>query len=607
MSDLPASPPATTTSTPTKKKSRGPLLLLLILLVPVAMCVPLCVVGGKGGSVDDVTVLELDLENPVAESGSGGASLFNPTPPMTTRSLVFALEEAASDPKIKGLYARVGGAAHGLATGQEVRDAVLTFRKSGKFAIAYSESFGELSPGTGGYYVASAFDEIWLMPTGNVSLSPLSGEGVFARDGFKKLGIEPDIAARKEYKNAPNTFLEQGFTERHKEATLRLLTSVQDTIAKDIAAARPAVGDAAAVTALLGQGPFSDQQALDKKLVDKLGYRDDAIAAVKAKAGKDAKLLWLSKYIEKAGNPYDDDSDVVAVITAVGQIHRGKSNSDPLSGSETVGSDTVCAALRAAVADDDVKAIVLRIDSPGGSVTASEAIAHEVQKARDAKKPVIATMSNVAGSGGYYIAMNADAIVAQPGTITGSIGVYAGKFVTTKLFEQLGVNFETVAVGNKDVSFFSTDEPYSEEARQKLNTLVDDIYGSFVTKVAKGRQKTFEQIEPVARGRIWSGSDGKERGLVDELGGFPVALRLVREKLGKPADAKLKIKDFPAAKQPIEELLAMFSADEGESSEKPGQAFASTSKPGLPDARALAKLWANEPAVLLTPVLQVLP
>ena len=605
MSDSPlATPPSTTTPFAPKKKSRGPLLLLLLLLVPVGMCVPLCVMGGRG-SVDDVTVLELDLEAPIGESGGGGSLLGN-SAPMTTRDLVFALEKAAGDPKVKGLYARIGGASHGLATGQEVRDAVIAFRKSGKFAFAHSESFGELSPGTGGYYVASAFDEIWLMPTGEVSLAPLASEGMFARDALQKLGVQPEFAARKEYKNFPNTFSEQSFTEFHKEATLRLLSSVQDTITKDIAAARPALGDATAVGILLGAGPFSDQQALERKLVDRLGYRDDVISAVKAKAGEGAKLLWLSKYFERAGSPYDG-GDVVAVITAVGQISRGKSNADPISGNESVGSDTVCAALRDAANDDDVKAIVLRIDSPGGSVTASEAIAHEVQQARAKKKPVIASMSNVAGSGGYYIAMNADAIVAQPGTITGSIGVFAGKFVTTKMWEQLGVNFETLAVGDKDVSFFSNDTPYSEEAKKKLNDLVDDIYHSFVTKVATGRQKTFEEIEPVARGRIWSGTDGKERGLVDELGGFPVALGLVRAKLGKAADAKLEIKDFPARKKPLAELLALLDSDSGDSSEDPGRGSASTSKPGLPDARALAKLWAREPAVLLTPSLQVLP
>jgi protease-4 len=616
MSDTPPAPTTTTTTAtttataPPKKRSRAGLVaLLLLLLVPVGLCAPFCLGGGKA-DVADATILELDLEQPVAEAAAA-TSIFHFKPGLTTRDVVFALEQGAKDPRVKGLYARIGGQGHGLATAQEVRDAVLAFKQSGKPTLAFSESFGELSPGTGGYYVASAFDEIWLMPTGNVSLTGLAGEAVFARAAFDKAGVEPPFAARKEYKNAPNTFTEQSFTEAHKEATLRLLTTAQAEIARGIAAARPVVGDAAAVDALLAGGPYGDQQALEKKLVDKLGYRDEALAHIKEQAGAGAQLLWLAKYLERAGTPYDDDGTVVAVVTGVGQILRGKSNSDPLSGAATIGSDTVSQALREAIADDDVKAIVLRIDSPGGSVTASEAIAHEVLRASQGvngkKKPVIASMGNVAGSGGYYIAMNADAIVAQPGTITGSIGVYAGKFVTSKLWEQLGINFETVAVGDRDTSFFSTDEPYSENARRKLDALVDDIYVSFVTKVAQGRKRTFEQIEPVAHGRIWSGSDGKDKGLVDALGGFPVALQLVREKLGLAKDAPLRIQDFPRRRTPVEELVAMVTSDEGDSSERPGQAYAATSKPGLPSARLLLQALAQEPAVLMTPDLRVLP
>lgn len=606
--------PAATTTTPAtppkKKKSRGGLIaLVVLLLVPLGLCAPLCLSTAGGGTVSEATILELDLEQPVTES-EASASLFASSP-LTTRDVVFALEEAAKDPKVKGLFARIGGAGHGMATAQEVRDAVIAFKKSGKPTLAYSESFGELSPGTGGYYVASAFDEIFLMPTGNVSLSPLAAEGMFARDALAKVGIEPQFAARKEYKNAPNTYLEQGFTESHKEATMRLLTSVQGQIASGIAAVRPALGDAAAVDTLLGDGPYSDQQALQKKLVDKLAYRDEALAHIKGKAGEGAQLLWLSKYLERQGTPYDDKGDTIAVITAAGQIMRGTSNSDPLSGSSTVGSDTVSQALREAIEDDEVKAIILRIDSPGGSVTASEAIAHEVKRASEGvngkKKPVIATMANVAGSGGYYIAMNADAIVAQPGTITGSIGVFAGKFVTTKAWEQLGVNFESLAVGDKDTSFFSTDQPYSESARKKLDALVDDIYASFVTKVAAGRKSTFDKIEPVAHGRIWSGTDGKDKGLVDELGGFPVALRIAREKIGVALDAPVRIKDFPRRLKPIEQVMQMLQGDDGESSEKPSQAYASTLRPTLPSAKLLLQALSQEPAVLLTPDVQVLP
>ncbi len=611
---------------PAPRKSRsGCLLLLLVLLGPVAMCTPLCLVGlgggtvGTVGTVPPVTVLELDLERDLGESPGGGA-LLSPTSALTVRDVVFSLEQAAADPRVRGLFVRIGGAAHGLATAHEIRDAVRAFGTTGKPTLAFAETLGEMTPGTGGWYVATAFDDIWLQPAGTVGLAPLSGETPFARAALEKLGVQAQFAARKEYKNAPNSFTEQAFTDAHREATTRLLTSAQAVLVDEIGKSRPALGDAAAIVALLGDGPYDAETAVAKKLVDKIGHRDEAIARIKERAGPNASLLWLSRYHQRAGTPYDDEharnAPVVAVVTAVGQIHRGRSNDDPFSGTSTVGSDTTAAALRQAVDDDDVRAIVLRIDSPGGSVTASETIAHEVERATKAGKPVIASMANVAGSGGYYIAMNATAIVAQPVTITGSIGVYAGKMVTTKLWEQLGVNFETIAVGDVDTSFYSTDVPYSDAARARLDALVDGIYGSFVAKVAAGRKRTYEEIEPAARGRVWTGVDAKERGLIDELGGWPTTLRLVRQKLSLPDGAPLQVRDFPRPLPPLQALLATLQDDEGDSSERPGRSFSATTRVTLPATPQAASAWRRVlvdggtmpgTPLLLTPAVQVTP
>jgi protease-4 len=603
--------PEVQTSSPRTPRPRsakkGLLILLVLFIVPLAMCAPFALGLGGKGSVGDSVILELDLERPVIEGVGGGFLAERAT---SSRDIVFALERAAKDPHVKGLYARIGGAGHGLATAMEVRDAVIAFRKSGKRAVAFSESFGELSPGTGGWFVATAFDEVWLQPAGSVSLASLSGEGMFARDALEKLGVEPAIAARKEFKNAPNTFTEQGFTPPHREATLALLSSAQRSMTASIAQARPALGDSAAVAALLRGGPYTADEAVQKKLVDKLGYRDDVMASIKAEAGADARLLWLSRYLERAGSPYDKEGPVVAVISAIGQIHRGPSNADPLSGTQSVGSDTVAGALRQAIDDDDVKAIILRIDSPGGSVVASETIAHEVQRATKAGKPVIATMANVAGSGGYYIAMDADVIIAQPGTITGSIGVYAGKAVTTKAWEKVGINFEAVAVDDADTSFFSTDAPYSDAARARLDNLVDDIYASFVRKVAAGRKHSVEEMEPVAHGRIWSGIDGKERFLVDELGGWPQAIAAARARLSLGHDASMRLRDFPADKPPIAALMAMLNPEHGDSSDDEGAA-AATGAVHIDGVALAARLQADAAANggvhMLAPTLEVLP
>jgi protease IV len=594
-------------TSPAPRRSRRPLwLLLAILVLPVAMCAPFMV--GFGGfstpAVGDAVIVELDLEAPVVEGAAVGLQFGDA--PMTTRALVLGLRAAAKDPRVKALYARVGGQGHGLATAMEIRDAVLAFRASGKKAIAFSESFGELSPGTGGYYVATAFDEIWLQPRGAVSLAPLSAEGMFAKEALAKVGVEPQIAARKEFKNAPNTFTEQGFTAPHREATLALLASAQQTLVDGIAASRPAIGDAAAVRALLARGPLTAQEALNAHLVDHLGHKDAVLAALRSSVGAEASLLWLQRYLERSAKPATGGT-VVAVVSAVGQIHRGPSNVDPLSGGQSAGSDTIAAALRQAVADDDVKGIVLRIDSPGGSVVASETIAHEVERARAAGKPVVASMANVAGSGGYYIAMNADTIVAQPGTITGSIGVYAGKAVTSGAFEKIGVNFDTVVVDDVDASFFSTDLPYSEAARARLDVIVDDIYTGFVADVAKGRKKTVEEIEPVARGRIWSGSDAKARHLVDELGGWTTAFAAMRRHLSLAEDAPLRLQDFPARKPPFAELLAMLGNRPGDSSEDEGTEVGMTHRPVI-DVFAIAARLRDTPAVqVLSPRLEVLP
>jgi protease IV len=593
------------TTDPVRRRRRSLWLLVAIGLLPVAMCSVAVGIGSLSTPpVGDAIVVEIDLEAPVGEGGHGSLSFGES--PMTTRALTLALVAAAKDPRVKALYARIGGQGHGLSTAMDIRDAVQAFRASGKKAIAFSESFGELSPGTGGYYVATAFDEIWLQPRGLVSLAPLSAEGVFAKDALDKLGVVPSVSARKEYKNAPNTATEQGFTPAHREATLALLSSAQQTLVQGIAAARPALGDGSAVAALLGRGPFIASEALTLGLVDHIGHKDQALAALRQAVGADASLLWLHRYWER-GRVEPPHAHVVAVVSALGAIHRGASNADPLSGSQSVGSDTVAAALRQAIADDDVKGIILRIDSPGGSVVASESIAHELQRARAAGKPVVATMGNVAGSGGYYIAMNADTIVAQPGTITGSIGVYAGKLVTSGAFDKIGVNFETVVVDDADATFFSTDSPYSEQARARLETIVDDIYANFVSDVATGRKRSVEDIEPVAKGRIWSGRDAKDRHLVDELGGWLVAMDAMRRHLSLAPDAPLRLRDLPASRPPLVELLAFLEGPPGDSSEDDGARAVGTYRPTV-DVFALAARLRASPAVqLLSPRLEVLP
>ena len=612
---VPAATTAATTATPVgagaaaaappQKRRRFPwwiVFLVLLVLGPVAMCAPV-ILAGRAPALTRDTILELDLEAPLLEDSA--SDFFRKQP--SVREVVFGLENAAKDDNVKALFVRVGATPLGLGITQELRDAIVAFKKSGKPEVGFSETLGEMAPGTGGYYLASVLDEIWLQPLGAVAVSGLFAEGAFAKDGLAKLGVEPRVAARKEYKNAPNTFTENGFTEPHKEATLALLDSAMEQVCTGVAAARPKLGDATAVRTLLLQGPYDDVEALKLGLVDAVGYRDEALLALKKRASIDetkGKLLYLHRYLERAGAQFGP-GPTIAVVTAAGQIMRGSSQVDPLSGSRTLGSDTVAGALREAIRDDDVKAILLRIDSPGGSVVASETIWHEVERAKKEGKPVIASMGNVAGSGGYFIAMGADAIVAQPGTITGSIGVYAGKPVTEKMWQQLGINFEVLPVAGGDASFFSTDVDYSPAARAKLEGYVDRIYSEFVRKVAAGRKRSFDEMEPHARGRIWTGQDARERALVDELGGFPVALALLRQKLGLAPDAPLHLKPFPQEKSPLLQLLSSLRGQDGDSSDETAQ---TRTRPSIRGAAVAAEqaargslhdaMWLMTPAVV---------
>ena len=303
---------------------------------------------------------------------------------------------------------------------------------------------------------------------------------------------------------------------------------------------------------------------LFRSLCPHLGL-DEVYAQVKAQVGAQAQLLYLSKYLARAGRPYTS-GDTIALIYGVGAIRLGESDFDPLLDGPTMGAETVTAAFRAALEDPDVKAILFRIDSPGGSYVASDAIWRETVRARAAGKPLIVSMGDVAGSGGYFIAMAANKIVAQPGTITGSIGVLGGKMVTTGFWDKLGLSWDEVHT-SVNAPMWSATQDYTPEQWSRIEAWLDRVYEDFTTKVAAGRQLPKERVLEVAKGRIWTGADARESGLVDELGGLPVALRLARAAIGLPPDAAIRLKLFPAHPALWEAVLERLLGDAHESSE----------------------------------------
>ena len=506
------------------------------------------------------TILEANFErglveyvpdDPVAKLMAGRAP--------TLRGVIEALERASTDKRVVGLVARVGESNLALAQVQELRDAIIAFRGHGKFAVAFAETFGEDSAANRSYYLATAFDEIQLQPSGDLGLNGLLFERSFIRGTLEKLGFTPRLDHRYEYKTAMNVLTEKKFTPAHREAVQTVMESQFGQMVRGIGEARHMSEDE--VRALIDRGPFFGQEAMDAKLVDGLAYRDDVYEQVKEKAGKGAKLLYLSKYLDRAGSPYEKGK-TIALIYGVGGVQRGKSGYDPVFQDVTMGSDTITGAFRAAAKDKDVKAILFRVESPGGSYVASDTIWREVTRARKAGKPVIVSMGAVAGSGGYFVSMCADKIVAQPATITGSIGVVAGKFITTNFWDKLGISWDEVHTST-NATMFTGLQDYTPEQWTKFEGWLDRIYDDFTSKVADGRQLPREKVLEIAKGRIWTGEDAEKLGLVDELGGYPVALRLVREAAGLKPDEPICLKEFPARKSP----LAMLFGEDPDSSD----------------------------------------
>ena len=494
------------------------------------------------GSVPEKTVLEVDLERGVVEYVPDefvGRFLLKRF--LVLREVTETLEKAAQDRRVVGLVARVGASRMGMAQIQELRDAVTAFRGKGKPAIAFAETLGEFGPGNGAYYLATAFDRIYLQPSGSVGLTGLIYSTSFLRGTLDKLGILPRLARREEYKTFVNRLTEKRYTGAHREANRSILASLFGQILRGISEARKIPVEK--VRTLADRGPFLGREAVEANLVDGLAYRDEVYETVKRMTGAEVRFLDLGDYFGRVERSRET-GEAVALIYGVGGIRRGKSRYDPVSGRFFLGPDTVADAIRTAAEDSGVRAILFRVDSPGGSHVASDTIWREIVRARQGGKPVIVSMGNVAGSGGYYISMAADGIVAQPGSLTGSIGVFAGKMVTTSFWEKVGVSWDEVHTSeNADLWSWTTD--YNARQWGRVQGILDRIYGDFTEKAAAGRRIPVEKVLEAAKGRVWTGEDAKALGLVDELGGFSTALRMAREAAGIPEGKGIRLKIFP--------------------------------------------------------------
>ena len=532
-------------------------------------------VVGRAPQVSGNSTLVLKIGGDLEEIEPGGViGQFFEAPP-TVRSLVEALRKAKVDRRVTSVVIRPVGTAALWAKVQEVRDAILDFRTSGKPIVGYLEYGGEQE-----FYLASACDKVFLLPTASLDLNGIATYELFLRDALDKIGAYPDALHIGEYKTAANTLTERTFTPSHREMAQSLNSDLYEQLIVGIASARHK--SEAEVRKLVEQGMFLPEDAVRAGLVDDVAYEDELDDKMTLGRGT---VKFLSHDDYRQVSPVSvglNRGPRIAVIYATGIIATGESSNDSPQGA-VAGSDTIVEYIRKARGDSSVKAIVLRIDSPGGSAIASDIIWREIQLTRNVK-PVVASMSDLAASGGYYIAMPAHWIVAEPATLTGSIGVVFVKFVLDGTYKKLGINIEGVKDGPY-ADIYSSLRPFTPEERKKVEEHMQATYDAFVEKAAAGRNTTPERIDAIAQGRVWTGRQAKGIGLVDELGGLERALQTAKTKANISPDSEVELVVYPPRKSIYDLVRDPFGS--GGST-----AAALSAMLGIRDPRAVAALTA---------------
>ncbi len=496
---------------------------------------------------------------------SGSLPDYNPPDPMgkffgvesaeSFSSLLTQIRKAKVDKRVGAILLDVDSSGIGWGKADELREAIKDFKASGKPVYAFMEMGMNKE-----YYIATAADKIYLPPSGDLFINGFAAQAMFFRGSLDKLGVEPQFLKIGKYKNAPDQYTEKEMTDGQKEVTNAILDDYYNRVVTAIAESRKKSPED--VKAMIDNAPFNAKQAQSQGLIDEALYRDEVYEKLKNQLGykEEDKLRTISS------NDYRDitadslglnNGEKVAVIYASGGISSGKSSNSPVGG-QSVGSDTIVQALTEATEDTTIKAIVLRVDSPGGSALASDVIWHAIEKAKE-KKPVVVSMGDVAASGGYYIACNANKIIAEPSTVTGSIGVFLGKPVLKGFYDWIGVNTQYTTRG-KNAGLFREDQKWEGDELAKMTEQMNSIYfDNFVPKVAKGRNKTVEEINAIGQGHVWTGFQAKQNGLIDEFGGLEKAIDVAKELASLPADKDVKRIAYP---KPVPFLEKIFGSGE---------------------------------------------
>ena len=508
---------------------------------------------GPGGakSLPDRMVLRVDLEGEIADRRKSEAFLFQDQK-LVLREVAMGLRAAAADDRVSGIAAYMGGIRVDMSTAQELRAAIAEVRSAGKTVRLFTEDLGGLGGGSAAYYLASAFDEIWVQPSGGVGLIGIAIEIPYAGGLMDQLELEPRFEQRHEYKSAVESFTRYAMSDPARENLQALLDSLFGQLVAGIAESRGL--DEAEVRRLVDNGPYLAQEALENGLIDRIGYWDEFIDENLNAAGEEVEDVLLEDYLADIDRP-NSEGPKVALIYGNGVISMGGGDGDGFGGGGFK-AHRVAGAFADAIDDEEIEAILFRINSPGGSYVASDIVWREVRRASAAGKPVIVSMGATAASGGYFVAMPADRVVAQPATVTGSIGVYGGKLVTEKLWARFGITWDEVHAG-ENAGMWSFVRDFPAGGAKRFRQMLDFIYEDFTAKAMEDRELDAGQIDRVARGRIWSGRDALDNGLVDALGGYDVAIAEVKQALGLEADDGITLALWPKPKSSLDRVMRL--------------------------------------------------
>lgn len=520
----------------------------LTLFLIVAPIVLISTLAGPKAPAPSAIVLDLDLRRDIPDQRPQSVFL---TGRLSTVEIVRKLEAAANDSKVKGVYVRANTTGVPPSQAEEIRTALAKVKAANKFIIAHIQD-DSARMSLGGYMTVAGANEVWLQDTGELQPMGMVSEETFLGGTLEKFHITAQFEQREEYKNAVNDITQKGYTPAHREASQGLVDSIYQSAVAAIAADRNMTLQQA--DAAVKGTPYTGQGAIQAKLVDKLGRPEDAQQAALAKAGDGAKFVEISDYTPPARS-----GPVIALVDGEGDIVSGPPSPSPFSDQTVMNSDEVAKALKEASEDSNVKAIIFRVNSPGGSAVASDQILHAVELAKAKGKKVVVSMGPYAASGGYYVSAAADAIVASPTTITGSIGIFGGKLVLADALNRyFGVTTGSVEAGSPYVNMYSSAEPFSNSERVVFKDYIDRGYAEFLRVVADGRHMSAEKARAVAKGRVWTGVQAKENGLVDELGGLSVAVARAKKLAGIADKTYVALKLYPRRKTPFQELQDLF-------------------------------------------------